>query len=180
MFEDEFSQLFSPHVTVLYRLAYQWTLDSNDAEDLVQELALKVVGQIEKIKEIEQVRPWLIKVMYRIFVDLYRRKKNNPVIYNEALVDENDTPPSTSSNQSNDTANVTHTENLKSALIHELKTIEPNRAIALFLFEVEGYSIAEIAELQDVSEGTIKSRLFRAKQTLRKSVSLGTFWDTRS
>jgi len=179
MIEDEFSQLFTPHVDVLYRMAFQWTLDPNDAEELVQELALKLVNKVPELRRLDQLRPWLIKVMYRIFIDLHRRKVNNPVVFENSLnLDESLT--NNSVDQSKEPETRVDSEKLKVELIKELKKIEPNRATALFLFEVEGYSINEIAELQQVSEGTVKSRIFRAKDSLKKKISLGTFWDDYS
>lgn len=179
MIEDEFSQLFTPHVDVLYRMAYQWTLDPGDAEELVQELALKVVNKVQELRKVDQLRPWLIKVMYRIFIDQHRRKKNNPVIF-ENTVNDDDSAANKTIDQSIEPESLVDSEKLKVELIKELKKIEPNRATALFLFEVEGYSISEIAELQQVSEGTVKSRIFRAKDSLKKKISLGTFWDDYS
>lgn len=179
MTSDPFSLLFSPHIPMLYRMAYQWTLNDADAEDLVQELASKMISKVDQLKSIEQLRPWLVKVMYRLFVDRYRRKKNSPVVFENSL-DDQQTINDSLITDNHDPENKLHASNLKATLIAELKKIEPNRAAALFLFEVEGYSITEIADIQGISEGTVKSRIFRAKTNLKKTISLGTFWDVRS
>ena len=51
MNQDEFSQLFEPHIAVLYRVAYQWTLNEAEAEDLVQELASRMLLKIKDLKK---------------------------------------------------------------------------------------------------------------------------------
>ncbi len=179
MTSDPFSLLFSPHIPMLYRMAYQWTLNGDDAEDLVQELASKMINKVDQLKSIEQLRPWLVKVMYRIFVDRYRRRKNSPVVFENNLDDQQIINNSLITDNHDPEAKL-HSSNLKNTLIAELKKIEPNPAAALFLFEVEGYTLAEIADIQGISEGTVKSRIFRAKRNLKKIISLGTFWDVRS
>ena len=179
MIENEFSNLFSPHIKVLYRVAYQWTLDPGEAEELVQELASKLIERTAELKKIQQLKPWLIKVMYRLFVDLYRRKKLSPVVFEHTLAESQRCNESFATKEC-EPESVANLLELRTSLEIALKKLDPNQASAIFLFEVEGFSIREIAALQKVSEGTVKSRLFRARAALQKLISLGTFTDLRS
>lgn len=175
MSKASFEHLFSPHIKSLYKIAYQWTLNSEDAEDLIQDLALKLVGRVDEMANVEVLHPWLVRVMYRLFVDEFRRKQARPLAYEHQftgdiiarLVDNNSSNPETRSIQ----------EQLGKQLLIALTKLEKEQAVALFMFEVEGYSLKEIAKIQDVSEGTVKSRLHRSRKTLQKYLKKGTFID---
>ena len=77
----EFDQLMRGHVRPLYRYAYRWTGDVDQAEDLVQETLTRLYSELPRLREIEQIRPWAARVMYRIFVDQLRRARRSPVVY---------------------------------------------------------------------------------------------------
>ena len=69
------------HVRTLYRYAYRWTRDVDEAEDLVQETLTRLYQEMPQLREIELLRPWAARVMYRIFVDSLRRTRRSPVSY---------------------------------------------------------------------------------------------------
>src|SRR5215831_8310053 len=77
---EEFDLLMRGHVRPLYRYAYRWTGDVDQAEDLVQETLTRLYPELPRLREIEQLRPWAARVMYRIFVDWLRRAQRSPVI----------------------------------------------------------------------------------------------------
>src|SRR5512138_2362699 len=75
----EFDRLLRPHVHALYRNAYRWTGDVDRAEDLVQDTLMRLFPRLSELAAIEQLRPWAMRVMYRIFVDQLRRERSSPV-----------------------------------------------------------------------------------------------------
>ena len=75
----EFERLLRPHVPALYRSAYRWTGAVDRAEDLVQQLLVRLFPRLTELRALEQVRPWALRVMYRIFVDQVRRERSSPV-----------------------------------------------------------------------------------------------------
>src|SRR6185436_20677356 len=77
----EFDLLMRGHVRPLYRYAYRWTGDVDQAEDLVQETLARLFSELPRLREIEQIRPWAARVMYRIFVDWLRRANRSPVMF---------------------------------------------------------------------------------------------------
>src|SRR6476646_7383652 len=79
--DQEFDLLLRGHVRPLYRYAYRWTGDPDQAEDLVQETLTRLFSDLPRLREIEQLRPWATRVMYRIFVDWLRRANRSPVVF---------------------------------------------------------------------------------------------------
>ncbi len=69
------------HVPTLYRYAYRWTRDVDQAEDLVQDALTRLYQEMPQLREIELLRPWAARVMYRIFVDTLRRARRSPVSF---------------------------------------------------------------------------------------------------
>jgi RNA polymerase sigma-70 factor (ECF subfamily) len=68
----EFERLMREHVPALYRSAYRWTGAVDRAEDLVQQLLVRLFPRLPELRELDRLRPWALRVMYRIFVDLAR------------------------------------------------------------------------------------------------------------
>src|SRR5438552_1112042 len=78
---EQFEFLMRGHVPALYRYAYRWTGDVDQAEDLVQEALTRVFQELPQLLQTERVRPWVARVMYRIFIDNLRRTKRSPLIF---------------------------------------------------------------------------------------------------
>ena len=77
----EFDLLLRGHVRPLYRYAYRWTGDPDHAEDLVQETLTRLFTELDQLRQIERIRPWATRVMYRLFIDGLRRMRRSPVTY---------------------------------------------------------------------------------------------------
>src|SRR5262245_39417832 len=75
----EFERLLREHVPALYRSAYRWTGTVDRAEDLVQQLLMRLYPRLAELRKLDRLRPWALRVMYRIFVDELRRERASPV-----------------------------------------------------------------------------------------------------
>jgi hypothetical protein len=76
---DEFDRLLRPLIPLLYRQAFRWTAARDQAEDLVQDLLVKIYPRLDELAALDHVQPWALRVMYRIFVDQHRRATHSPV-----------------------------------------------------------------------------------------------------
>src|SRR5262245_43020998 len=85
---SEFEALLREHVPVLYRAAYRWTGAVDRAEDLVQERLVRLYPRLDELRELDRIRPWAMRVMYRIFVDQFRRELHSPVQFGLDAADE--------------------------------------------------------------------------------------------
>lgn len=152
-----FTALIRPHLTAMYRAAWRWTRDRQTAEDLVQDVLLKLIDRTDEISRIEQLRPWLVRIVYRQFVDHYRRQQRSPVIL--ADLDEMNTPA--------DDDPVMLTDRQRQ-LTGALEGINADQRDAILLHDVEGYTAEEVATILEISIGTVKSRLHRGRHALRE------------
>jgi RNA polymerase sigma factor (sigma-70 family) len=175
---EEFDALLRGHVRVLYRYAYRWTGDPNQAEDLVQETLTRLFGDLEQLRQVEQVRPWAARVMYRLFVDGLRRARRSPVSYvgrsgstGELLDDEGEND---AADQTWDPAVVAGQAMDREKIIAVWARLHEQHRVVLSLHDIEGYSLEEVAAIVGVPLGTAKSRLNRARHRLRELLTEGT------
>ena len=169
-----FERLVRPHFDRLYRLAWRLTGARPEAEDLFQELLIKSYGMLDQLVEIEEPGSWLCRVMYNLFVDQHRRF----VRHRMHLVDEGQLPGEGIAGLAGELDPVADNERLDRIrrLDRALAALSEEHRIIVLLHDTEGYKLSEITELIGVPEGTVKSRLHRARARLREILSEdGTF-----
>ena len=169
-----FERLVRPHFDRLDRLAWRLTGAKPEAEDLFQELLVKAYGLIGELVEIEEPGSWLCRVMYNLFVDQHRRFSRQRM----HIVDEGHLPGDGIAGIAGDLDPVADSERIDriQRLDAALSKLSEEHRIIVLMHDTEGYKLAEIAELTSTPEGTVKSRLHRARARLRQILSEdGTF-----
>lgn len=172
--KKQFESLIAPHIELMYRMAYRWTQSQEDAEDIVQDVLIKLAGRSDEMLAIEQLRPWLIKVVYRRFIDVHRREQNSPIVALASDSDDNDHGISASQHWLTSPSEE-HKAELQQSLSLALEQLDSEQKDVVLLHFVEGYTAVEVAEILDVNVGTVKSRLQRAKEKLKKHFLVGPF-----
>lgn len=165
--------LLQPHIGPLYRLAWRWTQNRDDAEDLVQDVLARLLGRSEELYRIERLRPWLIKVLYRRYVDLYRHRNRSPVDSEGHWSADLEVLEHYSGDFPDTTGEVKQLE-LRHLLARGMEKLDDNQRDVLILHDIEGYTAIEIADVLDINVGTVKSRLHRARQKLKRFIPDGT------
>jgi len=160
---EQFEKLVQPHIKRLYTLAYRFTGQRDDAEDLVQDVLLKIYPRLEEIQSIERLGPWLARVLYRQFVDKWRSKDRSIVqlVADEAELESVD-------DEVQGPAGKLDLTILQNKLQYSLNQLNEEQRHLVIMHDVEGYTLQEIHNLHDISIGTLKSRLNRARTRLRE------------
>jgi RNA polymerase sigma-70 factor (ECF subfamily) len=154
----------------MYRMAYRWTLHPAEAEDLVQDVLVSLVPRVARLETVEKLGPWLIKVLYHRFVDLYHRRSISPLDQSVSWNDDDcDLAYFTA-----ETRDESPEQELRCALNSALMALDPGWRHVVLLHDVEGYTAIEVAEILDLNVGTVKSRLHRAHRKLKKILESGT------
>src|SRR5215510_12241351 len=78
--EVNFDDLMRPQVEYLYRLAWRFTANVADAEDLVQDVLLKLFPRTQEMLAIQKLRLWLARVLYHQYVDSVRQRARSPAL----------------------------------------------------------------------------------------------------
>jgi len=160
--ETRFAALVQPHYDLLYRVAYRFTRSVHDAEDLAQEVCVRAYPRLEELERLEQPRGWLLRVLYRLFVDSTRRYERKHVaslddVDIESFVCDRPSP-------AEEAERALDRRRLSRAWAY----MDQEQRALLALHDVEGYSLAELKELTGLKDGTLKSRLHRARVRLGK------------
>jgi RNA polymerase sigma factor (sigma-70 family) len=158
---SDFSALIAPHLATLFRSAYRLTGHRADAEDLVQEVCMRAYAEIGTLRSFEQPKSWLFKVAYRAFIDGVRRRARSRV---RATGEDFDTTRHSEEPGPEDAAEGALAER---RLFAALQQLDPEQR-ALLALQVEGYSLAELHSITDLSTDVLKARLYRARTRLGK------------
>jgi len=165
-----FESLLRPHLDTLYRVAYRFCGNTDDAEDLVQDLLLRLYPKVKELREVDRLRPWLIRVIYRMFIDRVRRNKRSPIQSLDTLTPANDDgmdPYQQIETETVGPQDSLHCSQEQKKLIRVLSQLGEKHRHIVVLHDVEGYTLEEMQEVFDCPIGTLKSRLHRARLKLR-------------
>lgn len=159
--QGSFEELVMPHVEGLYRLAFHYCGQQSDAEDLVQELLLKLIHRADEMARVEKLRPWLAKALYHLFVDRLRRQQRQPADTLEPAQLEATLADNGAGDGAEKLVLINNIEQALGQLNHEQRTL-------VVLHDVENYTLAELELILEAPIGTLKSRLHRARAKLRQ------------
>jgi RNA polymerase sigma-70 factor (ECF subfamily) len=160
---NAFSDLLRPHLDRLYRLAFRLTGSKSDAEDLLQNVLLKLYERRDELSSISDLGPWLGRVLYNRFVDDARKhaRKRLTAIDPDSLASGSfDCGPGEPDRFAEMEFSITQVQACLAALSIEHRTV-------LLMHDAEGYKLEEIQAITGVALGTLKSRLHRARARLR-------------
>ncbi|WP_218042888.1 RNA polymerase sigma factor [Steroidobacter gossypii] len=165
----EFDHLLRPHVPALYRAAFRWTGAVDRAEDLVQELLVRLFPKLDELRRLDRIRPWALRVMYRIFVDQVRRERSSPVQFvADAPADSGEDDGQEYIDPSAGPAELMERELTQERVLAAWESLGEEHRVVLSMHDIEDYSLPELSQIMDVPLGTLKSRLHRARARLRE------------
>jgi len=161
--DAEFTALVERQSRFVFRVAYAVLLNAYDAEDAVQETFLKLYRN-RGWQQAENERAFLARVAWRVAVDL--RRRSTPIVSSRAGTEHDDVTPSP--HPGPDEALATSSEH---ALVHAMIDALPeDLRVPLVLSTFEGLNSREIGRALDIPEGTVRTRLLRARQILRQKL----------
>ncbi len=159
--DPEFRRQALEHLDALYNFAVYLTRKPSEAEDLVQETYLRALRFSHRFQPGTHLRAWLFQILRNTFLTFYRlRERESPIA--EDGVPEWDAPMFHDAPVEGPGMLEAHTD-LERAL---LRLPEEFRTV-LLLAEIEGMPLEEVAQAMACPVGTVKSRIFRAKERLR-------------
>ena len=164
---DGFEDLVAPHLERLYRLAYRLTGHRHDAEDLVQDLLVRLYPRRDQLAALDEPRTWLARSLYNLHVDGIRSRQRSPI----GLAARGSEDLLAAMAHSGDSPE-TQTEQglLQRRLVQALETLNEDQRLVVSLHDMEGYTLTELETILGTPLGTLKSRLHRARQALKEDL----------
>ncbi len=166
VFENE----LIPHIDALHNFAYNLTFSEAYANDLVQETYLKAYRSIESYNPGTNAKAWLFKILKNIYINDYRSRSRRP-----SKVALDDVYVQSESSNANEAAYIDLRKEIFDDMMGDEVTIALNSLSEQFktiilLADVEGFSYEEISKILDIPIGTVRSRLFRARNMLKEKL----------
>ena len=169
-----FDTLVMRYSSAVYGLLLRITQDTEEAADLTQETFLRALRAIGKFRGDAELKTWLFRIAINQSRNRFRwwkRRKKNETVSLDAPIGESDTPMSEtiSSESSNPEENTLQLEREK-LLNTALGELSENFKDAVILCDIEGLSYEEISVALEINIGTVKSRIARGREELRKKL----------
>jgi RNA polymerase sigma-70 factor (ECF subfamily) len=160
-----FEQEALPHLDTVYRVALRLSGDPTQADDLTQETMLKAYRAWHQYQRGTNIRAWLLTILRHTFINQYRRQKT---LGSQVDIDEIEAFTVFHTVQDVDPEGRFFNQIVDEEVLRAIDGLPDEFREAVTLSDVEGLSYAEIGEITGVPVGTVKSRLFRARQALQK------------
>ncbi len=154
---------FNPY---LYKIGRSYNYNHEDTEDLMQDTYIDAYKNLSKFEGRSDFKTWIVRIMMN---NCYR-KREKLSFKNEIMQDVNDQSKPLFTSTSN-TGKVVHNRELGNAIEHALSEIPYDYRITFSLREINGFSVAETADLLNISEANVKVRLNRAKTMLKDKLA---------
>jgi RNA polymerase sigma-70 factor (ECF subfamily) len=161
MADPEFQRDALQHLNALYNFAMYLSRRPADADDLVQETYLRAFRFSHRFQPGTHLRAWLFQILRNTFLTFYRVRSREAAIAEDGVPDW-DVPMFHDAPEDDGTATEAHTD-----LERALRRLPEEFRTVLLLAEVEGLPLEEVARVMACPVGTVKSRIFRAKERLR-------------
>lgn len=145
----------------LYRYAFKIVGNRFDAEDVMQELLIKVWKKREDFAKIDNKEAWSMTVIRNLSIDKIRKRKYNTQDISEhhSISDKGLTPD-----------RITEVKEDLSIVMNLLNELPERQREIIHLRDIEGYTYKEISAIVDLSEDQVKVNLFRARQKFKEKL----------
>ena len=160
---DAFNRLVELYQDTLFGLTFGVVRDRDAAADAVQEAFFSAYRNLSRFRG-DSFRSWLTRIAINAATDILRSRKRKPLDPFPQWEDDSWQPPTDESESPEHTAMLRGRNRAISAAMEQITS---DQRTAILLFDVQGYDYQEIADMTDVSLGTVKSRIHRGRLALR-------------
>ena len=146
--EKQYIEIVEKYADMIYRIAYQKVLNRYDAEDIVQDVFVKLLSSKSYFRDEEHIKAWLIRVTINLCINYNKSLARQKTVSVEQL-------------------DIPFTQQ-ETGVLEELYLLPEDERNILYLYYYEGYKIREIAKILRQKQNTINSKLTRARNKLKK------------
>jgi RNA polymerase sigma-70 factor, ECF subfamily len=172
---EAFKELVEKYQRKVYSICFGMLKNAEDSMDVSQEVFLKVYRYLDKFNQQSSFYTWLYRITVNLCIDHIRKNgRTKSVDYDDSILrdgdvdgDENILPSTLGINPDK----VYGRKELRKKMLEALETLSEKHRTILILREVEGLSYEEIADVLNISKGTVMSRLFHARRYFQDALA---------
>jgi RNA polymerase sigma-70 factor (ECF subfamily) len=157
--EREFEARLVESSTLAFRVAYSVLRHRQDAEDVAQDAFAKAYRNFRQLRDRDRFRAWLARMTWRLAIDRCRALRRHPTVELDA---HDPGGPST--------AETVEERDRAEQLWRAIDALPEKLRLVIVLASIEGHDVKEVAALLGLPQGTVKSRLFSARQRLKEQL----------
>jgi RNA polymerase sigma-70 factor (ECF subfamily) len=159
--DREFERLLVESSTLAFRVAFGVLRQREDAEDVAQDAFIKAHRNFRRLRDRTRFRAWLVRLTWRLALD--RQRTNRRRAYRDTEHSRLVPTVTAGSDPAVINERADHVWRAIDALPEKLR-------LPLVLFGIDGHDIGEVARLLGLPEGTVKSRLFYARERMKENL----------
>jgi RNA polymerase sigma-70 factor (ECF subfamily) len=171
-----FEELVDRYQDRIYNYVSRMVRDPVAAQDIAQETFVRVYKSLPRFRGAARFQTWLYRIASNLAIDATRSRKrraastvslNDPVVGDDDAELERELPDDTTRGPSE----LTEAGEIQTNVWQAVSELPPKLRMVVVLYDLQGFSYQEIAEMLDCPLGTVKSRLFNARSQLRDKLA---------
>lgn len=151
--KQRFDNIYQKYAGIVFRMSYNFLLNKEDAEDVVQEVFVKYFTCDKKFNDDNHEKAWILRVTANLCKNILRSKSRKNLQLDEAIKISDD--------------NFESSRSLHLDLENIMSELTVNQRMAIHLYYYEQIPIKNIAKIMKTNENTVKSHLLRAKNKMK-------------
>lgn len=163
-------EMFYSHV---YKTSFFITKDHHSAQDIVQETFIKVFNNLDKLEDGSKMKAWISTITTRTAIDFIRKQRKG----NEFETEDFDTLKLNGSEHASTVEEEVEKSIVSERIRVEIQQLSPEYRSVLYFKYIEDLKDQEIANVLGLNVGTVKTRIHRAKNQLKKKLHTKSFMD---
>jgi RNA polymerase sigma-70 factor (ECF subfamily) len=163
-----FRELVENHKRALFNLAYDLLGNAPDAEDISQGAFIKVYRRIGDFRGEARLGSWMYRIVVNLCLNQRRKKALSEMELRESFEDNDGHQAAPASDHEANPEKATEAEMMRQHLRRALDRLSPQQRTIFILRHDEDLPLAEIGKMLKISEGTVKSQLFRGLRKLQE------------
>ena len=168
---ESFEEILYRYQSIIYNISYRFAGSSEDAEDMTQEVFIKIFRNINSFQFKSKLSTWIYRVTTNTCLDIVKRKKDNMTAFSldDNLEDGEGKLLSSEIADSRPTPDKQAEQHeIKNAVNKAISQLPEDYRAVVILRDIHGLPYDDIAEIVDCSVGTVKSRISRGRRKLRE------------
>jgi RNA polymerase sigma-70 factor (ECF subfamily) len=163
-----FHALVERHRAMVYRMAYQFSGNHHDAEDIAQDVFIKVYRALDRFRHDAQVTSWLYRIVMNACID--HRRRHAPAGW-APFTEDTEVRMLNTPEDGPGPEQQTYGGQIGDVLEQEIARLPPGQRLVFMMRHHEGLKLSEIAEALGLAEGTVKRQLHAAVHRLRHALT---------
>jgi RNA polymerase sigma-70 factor (ECF subfamily) len=166
---EAFDLLMQHHETKVYNIAYRMLSHADDASDATQDIFIRAYHALPRFRGECAFSTWLYRIAVNTCLDTVRRRSRQQTVLESALVDEEEESDFVDNipDAQPDPEKVLMQKEFQRIVHEAIQSLSETQRAVIVLYDLQGFSYEEVAQILHTSVGTIKSRLNRARLALK-------------